>query len=241
MTMDIYILYGDDHGKQIRYIETIAKNPETKINYAIDPEKTIATIGNNLFSKPQLIYFLGCPEYVKDPKFIDNMIHAAIKSRSILIMCLDSLDKRSKGYKQFKQHFICTDIKIPPNTTHIKPEVLKAIKNEDTATIATIEKNLGLLKEYNNREAINTLAALAKTPIFDTCMGFVGNRAGSREALLNVDENEGIAVLSILYSLYRNKQDIEHMRIILEILSDIKDGFIPANVAVASFIVDCYS
>jgi len=72
-------------------------------------------------------------------------------------------------------------------------------------------------------------------------MGFVGNRAGSREALLNVDENEGIAVLSILYSLYRNKQDIEHMRIILEILSDIKDGFIPANVAVASFIVDCYS
>lgn len=239
--MGIYILYGTDHGKQLRYIETIAKNPETKINYAIDPEKTIATIGNNLFSTPQLIYFLGCPEYVKDPKFIENMIHAAIKSKSIIIMCLDSLDKRSKGFKQFKQHFICTDIKMVLKTDSIKPTLLKALKNEDTAIIETIAKNLGLIKEYNNSEAISTLATIAKTPLFDTCMGFANDRAGSRENLLNVDETEGIAVLSILYSLYRNKQDIKHMRIILEILSDIKDGFIPAAVAVPSFIADCYN
>lgn len=117
-----YIFYGEECAVRDVYIDKIVEKCKSKIVCHSYPEVYLKLTHKSLLSNGGCIVVYNDKNMTKEPKQVQSIIKAVKNSKYAVILVYDTLDKRSKMYKQFEDYLV----EFNPINTSV---LVKHIKN----------------------------------------------------------------------------------------------------------------
>jgi hypothetical protein len=236
----IKILTGDHLGV-INEIETIAKHENLPIHYVQDISTESKQMQMGLFYKPAIIYFLANDDFIKSDNAYDTLERASNKAKTIAIIVIETIDKRSKFYKGHKDKIKTI---ARPSLRGLKElETIEQYKNIDGMSAKILLQNIEIFSLKTTLK-LKQFLYLITDKTYKTSMNYMlidkSIKNDDISFMKNINEIDAVTVLyTIFYQLGYKADKVSYKRRILagKLINEIISGKLSNGNALQTFIL----